>query len=67
VILDFRKNVIKIHQVCKNGPGFVVKVPMPEWVIERVNEGGDIKYAMIGLKSGEPYLALVTERVVEPY
>jgi hypothetical protein len=40
---------------------------MPSWVIERMNEGGDVKYAMIGLKDGEPYLALVAERVVEPY
>jgi putative transposase len=67
VILDFKKNVIKIHQVCKNEPGFVVTIPMPRWVVERVNEGGDIKYAMIGLKDDEPYLALVAERVVVPY
>jgi len=67
VILDFKKNVIKIHQVCKNEPGFVVTIPMPRWVVERVNEGGDIKYAMIGLKNDKPYLALVAERVVVPY
>jgi len=40
---------------------------MPRWVVERVNEGGDIKYAMIGLKNDKPYLALVAERVVVPY
>ena len=40
---------------------------MPGWVVERVNEGGDVKYAMIGLKNDKPYLALVAERVVEPY
>jgi len=40
---------------------------MPKWVIDRVNEGGDIKFAMIGLKNDEPYLALIAEREVEPY
>jgi putative transposase len=67
VVLDFRGNAIKLRQVCRSESGFVVEVPMPNWVIERVNEGGDIKYAMIGLRGDEPYLALVAERVVEPY
>jgi len=67
VVLDFRNNIIKLHQVCRSEPGSVVKIPLPSWVIERVKEGGDIKFAMIGLKDGEPYLALVAERVVESY
>ena len=67
VILDFKKNVIKIHQVCKNEPGFVVTIPMPMWVVDRIKEGGDVRFAMIGLKDDEPYLALTAERVVEPY
>jgi putative transposase len=67
VVLDFRSNVIRLRQVCRSEPGFVVEVPMPRWVIERVKEGGDIKYAMIGLKGDKPYLALVAERVVEFY
>ncbi len=67
VVLDFRNNVIKLRQVCRNEPGFVVEVSMPRWVIERLKEGGDIKFARIGLKDNEPYLALVAERVVEPY
>jgi len=67
VVLDFRSDVIRLRQVCRNEPGFVVEVPMPRWVIERVGEGGDVKFAMIGLKDNEPYLALVAERVVEPY
>jgi putative transposase len=46
---------------------YVVTIPIPRWVVERVNEGGDIKFAMVGFKDGEPYLALVAERVVEPY
>jgi len=45
----------------------VVELPMPKWIIERVKEGGDIKFARVGLKDNEPYLALVAERVVEPY
>ncbi|PLC68078.1 hypothetical protein B7L70_05125 [Vulcanisaeta sp. EB80] len=67
VALDFEDDVIRLRQVCRNEHRYVVEVPMPRWVIERVNEGGDIKYAMIGLENDEPYLALVAERVVEPY
>jgi len=65
VALDFRSSVIRLRQVCRSEPGFVVELPMPKWVVERVNEGGDIKFAMIGLKSNVPYLALVAEREVE--
>jgi len=67
VALDFRSDVIRLRQVCRNEPGFVVEVPMPRWVIERVGEGGDVKFAMIGLRDDEPYLALIAERMVEPY
>jgi len=67
VVLDFRSNVIRLRQVCKNEPRYVVTTPMPKWVVGRISEGGDIKFAMIGLKNNEPYLALVAERVVEPY
>ena len=67
VVLDFRSNVIRLRQVCKNEPRYVVELPMPRWVIERVKEGGDIKFAMVGLKDDKPYLALVAEREVEPY
>jgi len=67
VVLDFRNNVIKLRQVCKNEPRHVVELPMPKWVVERIKEGGDIKYAMIGLRNDEPYLALVAEREVELY
>jgi putative transposase len=67
VVLDFRSNVIKLRQVCRNEPGFVVTIPMPRWVVDRIKEGGDVRFAMIGLKDNEPYLALVAERVVESY
>jgi len=67
VVLDFKRNVIRLRQVCWNEPRYTVELPMPEWVIDRIREDGDVKFAMIGLKSGEPYLALVAERVVEPY
>lgn len=46
---------------------FYIVLSMPKWAIERVNEGGDVKIARIGLKDGEPYLALTAEREVEPY
>jgi putative transposase len=67
VVLDFRGRVIRLRQVCKNEPRYSIELPMPGWVVERIKEGGDIKYAMIGLKDDKPYLALVAEREVEPY
>jgi putative transposase len=67
VVLDFVRGIIKIRLVCKPERDFVLELPMPEWVVERVREGGDIKFARIGHKDGEPYLALVAERVVKPY
>jgi putative transposase len=67
VVLDFRSSIIRLRQVCKNEPGYSIELPMPKWVIERVNEGGDVRFAIIGLKDGEPYLALVAEGEVEPY
>ncbi|MFP3239580.1 MAG: zinc ribbon domain-containing protein [Caldivirga sp.] len=67
MVLDFRSSIIRIRQVCRNEHGYVVEVPMPKWVVDRLSEGGDVKYAMIGLKNNEPYLALTAEREVEPY
>ncbi|MDT7970913.1 MAG: zinc ribbon domain-containing protein [Vulcanisaeta sp.] len=67
VVLDFRGSVIKLRRVCRNKFGYFIELPMPKWVIERVKEGGDIKFARIGLRNNEPYLTLVAERVVEPY
>jgi putative transposase len=64
---DLKRSIIKLRQVCRNEPRYTVEIPMPKWVVERVREGGDIKYAMIGLKNDKPYLALVVERVVKPY
>ena len=63
----FRSNIIRLRQVCKNEFGYSIELPMPNWVIERVKEGGDVKYAMIGLKNDKPYLALVAEHEAEPY
>ncbi len=67
IVLDFKNNAIRLRQVCKNEPRYVVEVPMPKWVVDRIKEGGDVKYAMIGLKDNEPYLALTAGREVEPY
>ena len=67
VVLDFIRGIIRIRLVYRPERGFILELPMPGWVVERVKEGGDIKFVRIGLKDGEPYLALVAERVVEPY
>jgi putative transposase len=67
VVLDFRSSVIRLRQVCRNEPRYVVTIPMPRWVVDRVKEGGDVRFAMIGLKNDEPYLALTAEREVKPH
>jgi len=67
VVLDFRGNAIKLRQVCRNEPGYSIELTMPIWVIDRIKEGGVIKYAMIGLKDDKPYLALIVEREVAQY
>jgi putative transposase len=67
VVLDFKSSAIKLYQVCGNEHGYVVEVPMPRWVVDRIKESGDVRFAMIGLKDDEPYLALIAEREVEPY
>jgi len=53
VVLDFRGNAIKLRQVCRNEPGYSIELTMPIWVIDRIKEGGVIKYAfgsLIGLR-----------------
>jgi len=67
IVLDFKSGVIRLRQVCRNKPRYVVDVPIPKWVVDRIKEGGDVKFATIGLKDDEPYLALTAEREVEPY
>ena len=67
VVLDFKRNVIRLYQVCRSEPRYSIEIQMPSWVVERLKEGGDIKYAMIGLRKNKPYLALVAERTVESY
>ena len=67
IVLDFKSGVIRLRQVCRNKPRYVVDVPIPKWVVDRIKEGGDVKFATIGLKDNEPYLALTAEREVEPY
>jgi len=67
VVLDFKNGVIKLRKICKNELGYFIEIQMPSWVVERLKEGGDIKFAMIGLKDNEPYLALIAEREVAQY
>jgi putative transposase len=67
VVLDFRSNAIRLRQVCKNESRYFIELPMPRWVIERLKEDSDIKFARIGLKDNKPYLALIAEREIELY
>ena len=66
VVLDFMRNVIRVRQICRNQPRYSVELQMPKWVLERVAEGGDVKFAMAGVRRGRPYLVLVAEREVQP-
>jgi len=66
VVLDFKHNVVRLRQVCRNQPRYSVEFPIPKWVLERVAEGGDVKFAMVGVRRGKPYLVLVAEREVQP-
>jgi putative transposase len=66
VVVDFARNVVRVLQVCCNQSRYAVEFPMPRWVLERVAEDGDVKFAMAGVRRGRPYLVLVAEREVQP-
>ena len=61
LVLDLDRGVMKLRYVCHG------EAPIPRWVYDRIEEGGDIVFAMLGLKDGVPAVALVAERYVEPY
>jgi len=66
VVLDFVHNVIRVRQVCRNQSRYSIEIPLPRWVLERVAEGGDVKFAMAGVRRDKPYLVLVAEREAQP-
>jgi putative transposase len=61
LVLDLDRGVMKLRYVCH------AEAPIPRWVYDRIREGGDIVFAMLGLKDGIPAVMLVAERFVEPY
>jgi len=61
LVLDLDKDVLKLRYIC------YAEAPIPRWVYDRIREGGDIVFAMLGLKDSVPAVALVAERYVEPY
>jgi putative transposase len=61
LLLDLDTGVMRLRSVCRG------EAPIPKWVYDRVREGGDITFAMLGLKDGTPAVMLVAERLVEPY
>jgi putative transposase len=52
---------MKLRYICH------AEAPIPRWVYDRIREGGDITFAMLGLKDGTPAVMLVAERRVEPF
>jgi putative transposase len=61
LLLDLDRGVMKLRYTCH------AEAPIPRWVYDRIEEGGDIVFAMLGLKDGIPAVMLVAERHVEPY
>jgi len=61
LVLDLDKGIMKLRYICHG------EAPIPRWVYDRIREGGDIVFAMLGLKDGTPAVMLVAERYVEPY
>jgi putative transposase len=61
LVLDLDRGVMKLRYICHG------EAPIPRWVYDRIEEGGDIVFAMLGLKDGIPAVMLVAERLVEPY
>jgi putative transposase len=61
LVLDLDEGVMRLRSVCHG------EAPIPRWVYDRIREGGDIVFAMLGLKDGVPAVVLVAERYVEPY
>jgi putative transposase len=61
LVLNLDKGVMRLKSICH------VEAPIPRWVYDRLEEGGDIVFAMLGLKYGIPAVVLVAERYVEPY
>jgi putative transposase len=61
LVLNLDRGVMRLKSICHG------EAPIPRWVYDRIEEGGDIVFAMLGLKDGVPAVALVAERLVEPY
>jgi len=61
LLLDLDRGVMRLRYICHG------EAPIPRWVYDRIREGGDIVFAMLGLKDGVPAVMLVAERLVEPY
>jgi putative transposase len=61
LVLDLDRGVMKLRYICHS------EAPIPRWVYDRLEEGGDIVFARLGLKGDVPAVMLVAERYVEPY
>ncbi len=61
LVLNLDRGVMRLRSIC-HGEALI-----PRWVYDRIREGGDITFAMLGLKDGVPAVMLVAERSVEPY
>jgi putative transposase len=61
LLLDLDGGVMRLRNICHG------EAPIPRWVYDRLEEGGDIVFAKLGLKDGIPAVMLVAEKRVEFY
>jgi len=60
ILIDFDRGAIKLRYVCHS------ELQIPKWLYERLSEGGDVKQALLDMKEGRPYLAVVVEKPYKP-
>lgn len=61
LLLDLDGGVMRLRNICHG------EAPIPRWVYDRLEEGGDIVFAKLGLKDGIPAVMFVAEKRVEFY
>jgi hypothetical protein len=60
LVLGLDRGVMRLRSVCRGG------ARIPRRVYDRIGEGGDVTFAMLGLRDGVPAVALVAGRHAEP-
>lgn len=56
IVLDFDHGIIRLRIVTR------LTLPMPRWCIDRLREGANFRFALLGSKRDKPCLVLVAEK-----